>query len=275
MTDQQIVPVTGTPIASLADRPLVRELGERLKLMVANGKRLTTDEALALAQYSVATDLSPFLNECYYLQNVGPGPGIAGYRRKANEELAHEAQLAHEPNSRFWCDYTDTNGEIKIDREKGDIGVKAILHDTLTKRDWERRILSAMVEFLKAGVAVEGARGMAQEIIGPEPTWSAVGVVYSGENFGGDKMPRYERACKRAEKAAIKKRFPRMRLPEPTGFDEPMSVSVVDPIAFSEGAVAEVESNQQESEKSLASATPEDLMSAREKQILLDLNYDQ
>jgi hypothetical protein len=196
---------------------LAARVAERIKLMIYNGHKLSDPEAMALAQYAVATDLDPFVGECYYLPSIGPGPGIAGWRKKADEQLNYEREKAKEPLARFWCDYIDpTNGEVgKL--EDGDVAVKAILHDTLSKTAWEQRTLKYYIELLKAGAKDWDA---ARELAGDEPTWSAVGVVKKGENFGRDAMPRYERACKRAEKAAIRKRFPRVHLPEPIGFDD-------------------------------------------------------
>jgi hypothetical protein len=50
---------------------------------------------------------------------------------------------------------------------------------------------------------------------GDLPTWEAVGVVYHDENFGKlEKWDRNERAKKRAEKGAIKKRYPDLIIPD-------------------------------------------------------------
>ena len=213
---------------------LAARVAERVKLMIYNGHKLSDPEAMALAQYAVATDLDPFVGECYYLPSIGPGPGIAGWRKKADEQLNYEREQAKEPLARFWCDYVDpTNGEVgKL--EDGDVAVKAILHDALSRTAWEQRTLKYYIELLKAGAKDWEA---AKELAGSEPTWSAVGVVKKGENFGRDAMPRYERACKRAEKAAIRKRFPRVHLPEPVGFDD---TEVID-TQFNEVAVTRSE----------------------------------
>ena len=212
MTDQTALVKRNGNTAQVA-----AHFAERIKLMIYNGHRLQDSEAMALAQYAVATDLDPFVGECYYLPSIGPGPGIAGWRKKADEQLNYEREQAREPLARMWCDYTEpVNGEVGT-IEEGDYAVKAILHDTLSKSAWEQRVLKYYIELLKAG---EKNWEAARELAGPEPTWSAVGIVKKFENFGKDAMPRYERACKRAEKAAIRKRFPRVHLPEPVGFDE-------------------------------------------------------
>jgi hypothetical protein len=175
-----------------------------------------------LAQYSVATDLNPFVGECYFLPSIGPGPGIAGWRKKAEEMLQFEAEKAKIPVAKFWCEYVQNGeGEAHYNPEKGDIAVKAILHDEISRTKWEKRILSHFIELIKSQVEKDEAWKLANELGGPEPTWSAVAVVHGSENFGAtEKYDRYERCCKRAEKLAIRKRFPLIDLPEPVGFDE-------------------------------------------------------
>jgi hypothetical protein len=194
------------------------KLAARIKLMIYNGKKLTDPECEALAIYSAVNDLNPFVGECYYLPGIGPSPGIAGWRKKADEQLEYEARRAACPSARFWCDYVETEPRETGALAAGDIAVKAILHDTITKMQWEQRILSSMIELMKN--KIEHARELAMELTGPEPVWSAIGIVRAVENFGQDKMPRYERACKRAEKASIRKRFPRVYLPEPVGYED-------------------------------------------------------
>lgn len=207
----------------------LEKMAERFKLLIVNGKNLTAPEALALAQYSIATDLNPFANECYYLPGIGPGPGIAGWRKKADEQLEWEARKAAEPLARFWCDYLDASQAESGDLHPGDIAVKAVLHDTLSKTAWEKRRLGHFIELIKASVNSSEAWKLAEQLAGNEPTWSAIGIVRGGENFGSsEKMVRYERACKRAEKAAIRKRFPRVNLPEPMGFEDVIDTTMVE-----------------------------------------------
>jgi hypothetical protein len=202
------------------------KLTARLKLMIFNGKKLSDDETKALATYAAINDLNPFVGECYFLPGVGPTPGIAGWRKKADEQLEYEARRAACPSARFWCDYLEADPRETGALLAGDIAVKAVLHDTITKTQWEQGILKNMIELLKNHI--ENAATMARDIAGPEPTWTAIGIVKASENFGPDKMPRYERACKRAEKAAIRKRFPRVYLPEPAGFDDVVDGSFVE-----------------------------------------------
>jgi hypothetical protein len=63
---------------------------------------------------------------------------------------------------------------------------------------------------------------MAKQIIGAEPVTTAWGVVFSIEVFGApgkaEKFDRHERAKKRGEKLCLRKRFPRIHLPEPENY---------------------------------------------------------
>ena len=225
MTNTNTITISNTAIDTIQND--VRRMTARIKLMIQNGKRLNDDEAMALAQYAVATQLDPFCGQCYYIPGVGPVPGVAGYRAKADEQIEYEARRAAEPLGRWWIEYTEADPSEARHDPTGDIAVKAILHDTLSKSAWERRILGAYIECVKGGIAGDGAMEIARQIVGSEPTWSAIGIVFAEEKFSYDnkpeKMSRYERACKRAEKSAIKKRFPRVHLPEPPGgFDEPV-----------------------------------------------------
>jgi hypothetical protein len=221
MTEQNIAQ-KGNQLANVetyGTRKQIQEIAYRLKYLIIGGKKLSDDEAIALAQYSYATGLDPFTGECYYLPGIGPGPGIAGWRHKADEELEYEMKMAGEKQARFWCDYLQpASDEVRWDPAKGDIAVKVVLHDSLTRTAWERRVLSYYIELKKADVNGESYQ-TARELAGPEPVWTSVGVVYGVESFGAtDKMPRHERACKRGEKACLRKRFPRLHLSEPDNF---------------------------------------------------------
>ena len=223
----------------------VKAIADRIKLMISGGSKLRDDEAMALAQYATATQLNPFLKECYYLPGVGPGPGIAGYRRQASEQLWYEAERAQVRGETvyFWFDH------IKIlepnppffDPDKGDIQYRSVLHDSLTKNAWEQRILARMITLItQAKVDAAAAMAAAKELVGPEPTWSADAIVYGEETFGkqtrdgkpltheekvrSDKWNRDERCMKRGEKWALKKRF-NLNLPEPIGWED---VEIVD-----------------------------------------------
>lgn len=202
---------------------MAREMASRLRFMIANGKKLADAEVFALAQYAAANDLNPFSGECYYLPGTGPVPGIAGWRKKAQEQLDWECGKAGlKEGGHIWFDHQSVTElqENSFDASKGDIAEVVILHDWLSNTRWRRAIFDTARQLREIGAP--NAYEEAQRIVGPEPTWSAIGVVYGSEAFAADGKPekfnRHERARKRAEKLALRKRFPRVSLPEPDEF---------------------------------------------------------
>ena len=201
------------------------ELAERFKLMIVGGRKLSDPEAKALAQYCISTGANPGLGEAYYIPGVGPGPGVAFYRRKASEQLWMETDKAKLPPGQYYFEhFPATNDDANFDREKGDIAWRVVLHDTYTRTLWEKRVMGHFITLIseKAGEG-DNAMAIAKELVGPEPTWYAIGVVDHRERFAKDGKPemwdRNERAQKRAEKLCLKKRF-NINVPEPTGWIE-------------------------------------------------------
>jgi hypothetical protein len=212
-TDKAIVSPTVTK---------ARELAQRIKYMIVNGNRLADAEVFALAQYSAANDLNPFAGECYYLPGTGPCPGIVGWRKKAQEQLNFEAAAQNETGAHMWTDDRPANiGEARFDPKAGDIAVVVTLHDFLSNKRWRQAYFTTLRELKALGYEQEEAKTEAKLMVGPEPVWTGIGVVFAGETFGkSEKFDRYERAKKRAEKVALRKRFPRVNLPEPVDADE-------------------------------------------------------
>jgi hypothetical protein len=193
-----------------------RELAGRLKFMISGGQKLQDNEVYALAHYAAANDLNPFAGECYYIPGAGPCPGIAGWRKKAQEQLIWEAEKAGLPGAHFWVETRAAETGEAIFNPATDIAIVAILRDWITSSRWRHDLYETAQQLKNFGEP--NALEEAKKLIGPEPTWTGVGVVFGTENFGGkDKMDRRERAAKRAEKAALRKRFPRVNLPEPEG----------------------------------------------------------
>lgn len=193
-----------------------RDLASRLKFMIANGNKLEDKEVYALAQYSAANDLNPFAQECYYLPGIGPCPGIVGWRKKAQEQLIWEAEKAGVNGAHFWIESRDAQpGEAVFDPSK-DIAVIVTLRDWLSSSRWRHEVFETARQLKEFGS--KDPMQEAKDFVGPEPVWTGAGVVYGSENFGArDKFDRRERAAKRAEKIALRKRFPRVNLPEPIG----------------------------------------------------------
>jgi hypothetical protein len=228
VSDKQLATATQPHTLATQESPLnkkAHELALRIKYMIINGSKLADPEVFALAQYAAATDLNPFAQECYYLPGTGPVPGIAGWRKKANEQLVFEARDINfrEPVG-FWVDIRPCEpGEANFDPEKGDIAYHVALHDTLTRQRWMTEYFFAANQFMKMGMNLHEASDAAKLMIGEEPVKTGVGVVFANEKFtrdgGTEKYDRHERAQKRAEKLAIRKRFQRIDLHEPEGVD--------------------------------------------------------
>lgn len=214
-------------------------VAKRLKLMIVGGRKLTDDEAMALAVYSIGIGANPLEGEAYYLPGTGPGPGIALYRRRAAEQLWYEAEQSGTTGEamQYWFEHVYfTEPGIDFDPAKGDIKVRAILHDSLTKSAWEKRIIGNAIKIQSQAkdVPFSEAFELATRMEGPEPTWSAEAIVDHRESFvkdtdrdgkpipaekqKPDKWNRSERCEKRAEKWALRKRF-NLTIPEPAGWD--------------------------------------------------------
>ena len=219
-------------LAKKSDADLAREEMEKeLSFMIQNGKKLTLDELHALAQFSTINDLNPFANESYYLPGTGPVAGIVGYRKRAKRECENDAIKA----GYGWGDYTldfyiVTEDEAYFNPENGDIAIKAVLHDSVADKRWRTELFIAMDELKKYGVADNYKEAL--NLVGPKPSWVGYGVVFGSEHFSGhvwrdgkevpdewkpEMYDRHERCRKRAEKQAIKKRFPNLFVGEAQG----------------------------------------------------------
>lgn len=163
----------------LYDTKMIERLAERIKRCVPNGDRLDNNEALALAQIAVSTDLNPFVGELYYIPGKGPHIGIEGLRRKASEQSTYSMAPPRAMD----------NDEIAEHGLKdGDVGRVAELY--------RHDILARAVEINKA----------AEEPIIPIKPIVGVGIWKKGDQFPKGKSPAWV-ASKRAEADALKKGF--------------------------------------------------------------------
>lgn len=218
MTEQNEIVIKGQQNQT---QLLARDFASRLRYMIVNGNKLHDSEIYALAQYAAATGLDPFAGECWIIPGKGVCPGIAGWRKKAQDQLDYEAELAHLNGSHFWVEYEiPSQDDCMFDPSKGDIAFVAILRDSVSQSRWRKSIIETTDGFVKMGAKFYDAVELAKQVVGSEPVWTGYGVVFGNENFGGnEKFDRKERAKKRAEKVALRKRFPRIHLPEPSGDD--------------------------------------------------------
>jgi hypothetical protein len=188
------------------------------KAMIVNGKKLSDDEARALAVFSNQTGLDVFSQECYYLPGTGPIPGIQGFRRKAREAAERQAKFA---NYRMvgkgyqikFVSGSDVKLEADYDPARGDIAYEAVLVSDMDRAAWIDRLMPIIRQMQESfSMDYPEAHNQAVLLVGPCPETRYVGVVFAGEKFTYDntkpeKMDRHERAKKRAEKGALKKHF--------------------------------------------------------------------
>lgn len=189
-----------TDLEAWGDRQALREMADRIKIMLPYGKDLTPDEALALAQASSLTGLNPFEGENYFLKNPKTGEsrgvytGIKGRRRKAREQLYR--QIGKGAN--FWIEYEFASAEWKAANNYDAQATVCIatLRDTGTINEYVR-IVTALV-------AAHMSASDIKAIAGDRPFVVGVGFVKPGECLI---RPLREVAKKRAERAALAQRF--------------------------------------------------------------------
>lgn len=207
----------------------IKEAARKLMRLTPNGSRLTTDQATDLAVYSFLTGLNPFNNECYYMEKVGPVPGIAGYRSKAIEWLrATNPRYTFSP--RTWEEYRPaTVEEADFNPDAGDIAWVCILKDSISSEAWDQRVMQLGIAYSKMGATFQEAHDTAVKDAGECPHWTSVGVVKADEHFSGnvwrnnvkiegeykpEMWDRNERAKKRAAKGCYRKAFPSVNVPD-------------------------------------------------------------
>jgi hypothetical protein len=199
---------------------IARDLAQRLKYMIVNGNKLSDNEVYSLAQYAAANGLNPFAGECYYLPGIGPCPGVAGWRSKAQNQLDFEAKEAGLSGGNIWYEYFHAKAEDCAYNPEKDIVYKVVQHDTVSFKRWRDSIMQTSDEFMKMGAGFSESYDKAREITGPEPVTVSWGGVFASEHFGNvEKYDRHERAKKRGEKLCLRKRFPRINLPEPEKYE--------------------------------------------------------
>lgn len=200
----------------------IEKTARKLLRLTPNGNRLNADQATDLAVYALLTGYNPFNNECYYMDKVGPVPGIAGYRVKAMAWLQDTNPTGSVP--RLWEEYRPAeSGEADFDPDNGDVAWVCILHDSIAQEKWEQRIVTLGTAYRHMGGTFQEVHDAVLRDIGPCPSWTAVGVVHADEHFSGniwrnnvkvegeykpEMWDRNERAKKRAAKGCYRKGFP-------------------------------------------------------------------
>lgn len=207
----------------------IKESARKIMKLTPNGNKMTPDQAAELAVFAFITQLNPFNGECYYMEKVGPVPGIAGYRVKAQEYIRAESRdkrLTPRVIEEYRLARED---EADFDQASGDIAWVCTLTDTVSRDAWMNQVILATSKLMQAGSTHEEAKSFALDLVGPCPSWSSVGVVKASEHFSGnvwknnqkvedeykpEMWDRNERAKKRAAKGCYRKAFPSMYIPD-------------------------------------------------------------
>ena len=180
--------------------PKIAATANQIKHLIVNGRKLSNDEAIALAIFSVKENLDAQAQECWYIPGSGPMPGIKGLRRKAQEQLALEEPGTY---NYFHVDYFDITEQYRREHDDPNIGYafRAVLKDSHTGIKY----LEAKTKFKREGLTTEEI----VDALGNPPSWEYIGTWSKLEkNVNKDKLyPPIQRAQKRAEAGAIRLRF--------------------------------------------------------------------
>ena len=176
-------------VAQWASRDDVRELQQRLQIMLPGGSKLSPGELTALAQGSVAHGLDPLNGEIWMIPGRGLMIGVKGLRKKAREQVV----------GNFWIDFREiANPE---ERKRAGIADGALAYEArLFDSENILTYTGAVEKLMKAGIPWEAVK----EMVGEKPYSVGIGVLKPGEQT---KMERIQCAMKRAEADALKRRF--------------------------------------------------------------------
>jgi hypothetical protein len=178
----------------------IEALANRIKIMAPGGKKLNTDEAMALSQVSYLTGLNPFIGEIWYIPGNGPMVGIRGARRYGNEQVKNEGGI-----DAFWypvfttCSPEEAGAPANVDVA---LAYRCELHDSVSTKQYQKMLTETIKEFREGGAP--DPFGEAVKVVGPKPLWVGWGYSVTTES---SKMNKGALARKRAEADAIKRRF--------------------------------------------------------------------
>lgn len=184
----------------LTKLPGYRLCWSQIKLMISNGVKFSDAEASALAAFAFLNKLNPTTGECWLLKPKDQEPmgcmvGIKGLRRKAQQELGKDHQ--------FFVTYQD----MQPDDDSIWFQVRATLRDTKTMERYLTMRQQAVTMLKECGST--DPQGEALAIVGPPPVWEGIGRFTRAEvnSYKDKNYHPHNRAEKRAEAEAIKKRF--------------------------------------------------------------------
>ena len=188
MTTNTLAATPKQALAPWGGRSDVRELAERLKMMMVGAQKLGDAQALALAQSALAHGLDPFNGEIWMLPS-GLQIGIKGLRKKARQQV----------QGNFWITFrqvTDPDERARRNFASGGIVYDACLYDSETIRAY----VEAVSQFQKVNAPWEWI----VQTLGEKPYTVGTGVWTPGEKT---RMEPDLVARKRAEADALKRRF--------------------------------------------------------------------
>lgn len=199
MTDLAIT--TNNRITSLApygERSEVKELAERIKMMLPGGAHYNDTESLTLAQIGIAHDLDPFNGEVWLIKDNESGKvygaliGIKGLRKHAKKQ----ANYWGVGNNGGFFRVTDPRQLEAYGAPSGALVYEYKFMDEITLEGWTRQA----GKLRKIGCTLEDIT----RLLGPAPFTLGVGIYSPGEKT---KMKPHQVAMYRAEKDALKRRF--------------------------------------------------------------------
>jgi hypothetical protein len=169
-----------------------KRLVNQIKLMISNGQKLNTEEAMALAMFGYREGLDPLNGECWILKDKngvikGCMVGIKGLRRKVTEALGTED---------VWYP------EFKDISKTYDLADQSIMHAyecTIRNTKAIAIYLTQQKQAKETGLTTDEML----ELFGHPPVWKGVGIVRKTE-YASPNYSQVSRAKKRAEAEAIK-----------------------------------------------------------------------
>lgn len=189
-----VTPAPTTAITIHGTQKDLDAMAGRFKIALRGGDKLSTQEARALAQIALVTNLDPYIGEIWYIPGKGPMIGIAGARRLWNEKSIAGGGFS-------FVDIQPCSPE-EAGATEGDVvaAFKAVAHDSKATKEYQKLFQEtlAMLRDAKA----DDPFTLAKEICGPKPQWVGYGYSTKSEQSRMNKM---QLARKRAEADALKK----------------------------------------------------------------------
>lgn len=181
-----------TDLALYGGRDEVKELGARLQNYMPNAQKLNNLEAQAVAQIAVAHGLDPFNGEVWGIKGddkwYGVMVGIKGLRKCAHRQADLEG-------GHYWIDLSYADPKDYGEPATSIVAI-CILRDTRSMNAYAQSLRSLR----DSGMPYDDAKAE----IGMTPRIVGIGIATAGER---SKLKIHQRAQKRAEADAIKKRF--------------------------------------------------------------------